>query len=144
LEPHFARFAGTDFAEYRPHAQHGIARDSGGVGENMSELANPRALVGIVSVAAVHAVALGMLLALFQRREAGFFERHGQLRGWAICLAVCLLFTVLGLLSVPFIVQAVVWFALALNVLGLTMRQVLKINVAQVVIYTLLAFAIVP
>lgn len=107
----------------------------------MSELASPRAVAGIIAVAAVHAVALGLLLALLQDGRTGFFERNGKLRGWAICLGVCLLFSILGVLSVPLIVLVALWFLIALTVLGLTTRQMLKLNVAQAVIYLLLVFA---
>lgn len=112
----------------------------------MLDLSDPETALLVAGLIVLNTLILGGLLALFRPGEYGFFAQHGFLIGWAICFGVSVYFNMLGLLRLPFGISfgisVVMWWLIALKVFGLSLRQTIKLNIAQAVIFVLLLFGI--
>jgi hypothetical protein len=108
----------------------------------MPDFSDPTTNAIFVGLVAFNALTLGVLLALFRPGEAGYFARNGHPSGWAVCVAVSAGFAALSLLDVTVLVSVVAWWAVALLVFRLTVRQTIKLNLAQTLFYLALGFAV--
>jgi hypothetical protein len=93
-------------------------------------------LFAVLSVVVlVNTVVLGVSLAIFRPGPTGHFANRGQLGGWLFCALLMSAMFVVQLLPVGILAPAVVWWILALQVLRLTIRQTIKLNIVFFLVY---------
>ncbi len=101
---------------------------------------SPDAIAFLCGFVVFNAAMLMILLAIFRPRDGGYFAPWFSADGPVACFGASALFTLLGVADLPRIFEVVAWFALALGVFRLTVRQTLKLNFAQTLIYFALVF----
>ncbi|MCE9567782.1 MAG: hypothetical protein K8U57_37765 [Planctomycetes bacterium] len=107
----------------------------------MPELSDPATLLALAGLLLVNTLVLGGGVALFRPGETGYFASYGYFAGWAICFGISFGFIALELIRIPFFFLMIAWWAAALMLFQLTIRQTLKLNIAQGVIYLAILFA---
>jgi hypothetical protein len=103
------------------------------------DLSEPLEVLALVWGTGLEAVFLLILLRIFQppppepgpaARRPAFLERFALLPGWIVCFAVLLPLVLCLALPGGALVAIVGWWAAALGLFGLTVRQTLKANIA--------------
>jgi hypothetical protein len=89
----------------------------------------------VATLVLVNTIVVALLLALLQSGESGYYARWGGFTGFAICFWMNVLLGILSQLGIPRAVSLVVWWAIALAVFKLTVRQAIKFNIATGFIY---------
>jgi hypothetical protein len=86
-------------------------------------------------------LALGIML--FQEQERTIFRQKGTSLGWVLCATTVAITVLLSLLPFWHLLPLIAWWAMALQVLKLSVRQALQLNVLTVVCHLAFVFGVV-
>ena len=126
----------------------------------MPDLRDPLAGLVIIAAVVLDTLVLGVAVLFFQggapdrdpapaetepaarRQDVSFFAWWGPGLGWLVCFLVMAGVTTVGFFPFGPLLGTLGWWAAALTVFGLTLRQTIKLNIAFGLVYILLLAAI--
>ena len=121
----------------------------------MLDLRDPLAGLAIIGAVVVETLVLGVAVLFFQggpgrepapaaaepagrQPDASFFAWGGPVQGWTVCFLVMAGVTTIGFFPYGPLLGTLGWWAAALTVFGLTVRQTIKLHIAFGLTYILL------